>query len=125
VAGTAGASLTGHQVIAASAFVVTVLTVIGELWIGKRRDDVFSEIAMNPDADPLVLRELTIHEAVRAGLLSSEDTVRLLRAAPEDMSSWTASGRPYRAGPLMARIMLRLSPPGWYGRPRTGRGAGA
>ena len=49
---------------------------------GTRRDDVFSKVVMRREVDPAVLRALTVHEAVRSGLLSSEDTVRLLHAEP-------------------------------------------
>lgn len=77
--GTTGASLTGHQIIAIATLAVTVIAVAGEQWIAKRRDDLFRRMADDRAADPAVLRALTIHEAVRSGLLSSEDTVRLLR----------------------------------------------
>ena len=88
LASAAGASLAGYPRAAAGAIVLaalTGLTVIGELWIVKRRDDVFSKIASQPHTDIEVLRQVTIHEAVRAGRLSSEDTVRLLRSMPDQI----------------------------------------
>jgi hypothetical protein len=69
---------------------LTGITVIGELWTAKRRDDVFSRIAGQPDADIELLRQVTIHEAVRAGRLSSEDTVRLLRGTPDEVGDQPA-----------------------------------
>jgi hypothetical protein len=80
--GATGASLSGHQIIAISTLLVTAAIIALELWIAKRRDDVFSKVVMRREVDPDVLRALTVHEAVRRGLLSSEDTVRLLRAEP-------------------------------------------
>src|SRR5690348_18369815 len=88
LASAAGASLAGYPRAAAGAIVLaalTGLTIIGELWIVKRRDDVFSKIASQPHTDIEVLRQVTIHEAVRAGRLSSEDTVRLLRSMPDQI----------------------------------------
>ena len=79
---TAAASLTGHQGIALGALLVTVVsvgTIAAELWVAKRRDDLFRRVAVRRQPDPAVLRALTVHEAVRSGLLSSEDAVRLLR----------------------------------------------
>jgi hypothetical protein len=80
--GATGASLSGHQIIAISTLLVTAAIIALELWIAKRRDDVFSKVVTRREVDPAVLRALTVHEAVRRGLLSSEDTVRLLRAEP-------------------------------------------
>lgn len=77
--GMTGASLSGHQIIAITTLAVTSVAIAGEQWIAKRRDDLFSRIAGERAADPALLRALTVHEAVRSGLLSSEDTVRLLR----------------------------------------------
>jgi hypothetical protein len=77
--GSTGASLGGHQIIAISTLLVTAAIIAADLWIGKRRDDVFKKVVMQPEVNPAVLRALTVHEAVRSGLLSSEDTVRLLR----------------------------------------------
>jgi hypothetical protein len=81
--GATGASLDGHQVIALGTLLVTTATIAGELWIAKRRDDLFSKVATQHKVNPVVLRALTIHEAVRNGLLSSEDTVRLLLDEPD------------------------------------------
>jgi hypothetical protein len=80
--GTTGASLSGHQLVAISTLLVTAAIIVLELWIAKRRDDVFSKVATKAEADVAVLRAITVHEAVRSGLLSSEDTVRILRTAP-------------------------------------------
>lgn len=81
--GTTGAALAGHQVVAVGTLLVTAVIIIAELWIAKRRDDVFSKVAQRRDADPAVLRVLIVHQAVRSGRLSSGDTVRLLRAEPD------------------------------------------
>jgi len=86
VASAAGASLAGYPRVAVGAFVLaalTGLTVIGELWVGKLRDDSFGRIAGRPDADPVILREFTIRDAVRARLLSSEDAARILGSRAE------------------------------------------
>jgi len=84
--GAVSASLARHEGIAVGTLVTAVAAIAGNLWIAKRRDDLFRNVAAKSEADPAILRELTIHEAVRAGLLSSEDTVRLLRAEPEEPS---------------------------------------
>jgi len=81
--GTTGASLSGHQLVAMSTLLVTGVIIAGELWITKRRDDLFNKVVLQREVDPAVLRALTVHEAVRSGLLSSRDTVRLLQAAPD------------------------------------------
>jgi hypothetical protein len=81
--GATGASLSGHQIIAISTLLVTAAIIAFELWIAKRRDDVFRKVVMRREVDPAVLRALTVHEAVRSGLLSSEDAMRLLRPAPD------------------------------------------
>lgn len=84
---TAAASLTGHQGIALGGLLVTVVslaTIAGDLWIAKRRDDVFRRVAVGRRPNPAVLRALTVHEAVRSGLLSSEDAARLLRDGSDD-----------------------------------------
>lgn len=84
---TTGASLSGHQIIAMSTLLVTAAIVGAEQWIAKRRDDAFNKVATQPKADPAVLHALTVHEAVRSGRLSSEDTVRLLRPEPDGQQS--------------------------------------
>lgn len=96
--GAAGASLSGHQLIAISTLLVTASIVVWELWIAKRRDDLFSKIAMQYEVDPAVLHALTVHEAVRSGFLTSEDTVRLLKAEPDGQQHPIAGrvDRPYR-----------------------------
>jgi len=77
--GAVGAWLTGHNVIAVSALLVTAVLSAAELWIAKRRDDLFRTVVTQRRPDPDVLRALTTHEAVRSRLLSSEDAARLLR----------------------------------------------
>jgi hypothetical protein len=79
-AGTVGAALTGHDALALSTLLVTALTVTGGLLLGKRRDDLFGKIATSGKVDSGVLREINIRDAILSGRLSSEDTVRLLRA---------------------------------------------
>lgn len=81
--GTTGASLSGHQLIAISTLLVTASIIVCELWIAKRRDDLFNKVAMQREVDPAVLHALTVHEAVRSGFLTSKDTVRLLKAEPD------------------------------------------
>jgi hypothetical protein len=109
--GTTGASLSGHQIVAIGTLLVTAAIIGAELWIAKRRDDVFSKIAMKPKVDPAVLRALTVHEAVRSGLLSSEDTVRILRPEPDKQQSLRQINRPDRIddGPLKSRAPSRRS----------------
>jgi hypothetical protein len=82
VLGTTGASLSGHQVIAISTLLVAAAIIAWEQWIAKRRDDLFGRLVSRRDIDPDILRALTVHEAVRSGLLSSEDAARLLRGEP-------------------------------------------
>jgi hypothetical protein len=84
--GASGASLSGHQIVAVSTLLVTAAIIAAETWIAKRRDDAFNKVVMQREVDLAVLRALTVHEAVRSGLLSSEDTVRLLRAEPDGHS---------------------------------------
>lgn len=79
VLGMTGASLSGHQIIAISTLLVTTAIIAVELWIAKRRDDLFSKLVSRRDVDPDILRALTVHEAVRSGILSSEDAAELLR----------------------------------------------
>jgi hypothetical protein len=80
--GALGASITGHGGLAACTLAVAALAVIGELWIAKRRDDLLRRVATRPKTDPVVLRELSVYEAVRTGLLSSQDAAALLGSRP-------------------------------------------
>jgi hypothetical protein len=93
-------TLTTHQIIAISTLLVTAAIIALELWISKRRDDVFSKVVIRRGVDPAVLHALTVHEAVRSGRLSSEDTVRLLHAEPDGQRnlSFSKIDRPDRVG---------------------------
>jgi hypothetical protein len=84
VLGTTGASLSGHQIIAISTLLVTAAIIAVELWIAKRRDDLFGKLVSRSDVDPDVLRAVIVHEAVRSGLLSSQDAAKLLRGGPSE-----------------------------------------
>jgi hypothetical protein len=103
-AGAGGAWLTGHGVIAVSTLLVTAVIIVAELWITKRRDDLFRMVATQRNPDPEVLRAVTAYEAVRSGLLSSEDAARLLRAEHGAPQGASADGKPRPAAvtPLVA-----------------------
>jgi hypothetical protein len=74
----------GRVAIAVAALMITGVLIGWKLWIAKRRDDTFARVATQDRADPALLRELTIHEAVRSKLLLSEDAARLLRPGQDD-----------------------------------------
>jgi hypothetical protein len=89
--GTTCAYLSGHQIIAIGTLLVPAAIIAFDLWIAKRRDDAFSEAAARNGVDLAVLHALTVHEAVRSGLLSSADTVRILRTEPHGQDGSSSS----------------------------------
>ena len=76
--GAFAASAAGRNDIAIGLLALTALTLAGHLTAAVLRDQRFGKIASEPKADPGVLRELNIREAIRSGQLSSRDAAIVL-----------------------------------------------
>ena len=76
--GAFAASAAGRNDIATGLLALTALTLAGHLTAAVLRDQRFGKIASEPKADPGVLRELNIREAIRSGQLSSKDAANVL-----------------------------------------------
>lgn len=74
---------TGHMAIVVITALIGALILTGEIWLQKRRDDIFiKKVDKNKATTIEILRAVTIDEAVRSRQLTSDDIVRLFR--PDD-----------------------------------------
>jgi hypothetical protein len=76
--GAFAASAAGRNDIAIGLLALTAFALAGHLAAAILRDQRFGKIASERKADPGVLRELNIREAIRRGQLSSEDAAIVL-----------------------------------------------
>jgi hypothetical protein len=87
--GAAGLTAGSKEVLAVAALslLLGLVAILGDVYLQKRRDDMYASAVRERGLGTELLRFITLYEAVRSGQLASADIVRLL--TPSDSESET------------------------------------